>query len=84
MTNPMRHKSCVSRASWRAVARKQFGADWFAVHPVIKKARVEWAIQQVTLSNHDGVKNSFHSAANAIKNAGQVRVKEADGREYTC
>ena len=37
----------MSKADVRTACRKRWGKDWYKVHPVIKKARMTWAAQEV-------------------------------------
>jgi len=85
-----RVKAPITRSTWRAVARKEWGHDWWVCHPVIKKARMEWAIRQVTDRARDcfSLVDQFRTSAEAIKregriDLGRVVVKEASGKQYT-
>lgn len=53
----------------RQVLRVRWGKNWWAVHPVMKKARLEWGRQLF----EKGQLSSSH-----------VRVTEADGSTYVC
>ena len=61
----------VAKSEVRKVARQRFGKDWYNVHPVIKKARLEWA-------------QSYVSSPADYLWAPRVSVTEADGSKYTC
>ena len=42
-----RTRALMTKKEVRAAARKRFGSNWHACHPVIKKARIHWAEQHV-------------------------------------
>ena len=48
----------------RREARREWGQNWWNVHPVIKKARVEWAVQS---TRHVSANDSFSSAAQVLE-----------------
>ena len=80
----------ITRSTWRAAARKQFGSEWYHCHPVIKKARMEWAIRQVSDQARSclSLVDQFRTSAEALereshRDFGRVLVKEAGGKEYT-
>lgn len=37
-------KHTISKVEARAMCRAHWGKDWYKVHPLIKKARLAWAI----------------------------------------
>ena len=72
------------KSGWRLAARREWGAKWWDVHPLIKRARIHWALEHADV--FEG--GHFRKAADALekegaKKNGRVKVTEADGKTYT-
>ena len=93
VTRVMRNTGITRKSAWRVAARKEWGPKWWEVHPVIKRARIEWALQNsshiLTCEYWAGSDGDFRKTADALEEEGAkynggVHVIEADGKEYTC
>ena len=69
----------VTKSLWRRAAAKEFGRNWWKVHPVIKKARMEWAIQ-VTSRAERVERGSGLAAAQELERWSTLQRPECKGR----
>ena len=81
----------VTKSLWRRAAAKEFGRNWWKVHPVIKRARMEWAMHHTSRMLQE-MRGSGSAAAQALEcegrsgsheDFGKVHVWEASGKKYT-